>query len=101
MQVSNGTSQGSEYRVGSSAGESLLQNSTAQTSLEPADYSDGMLKPGESQLCSAGEEVYVEFRINEKMVASAWFLKDPGHVMLVEKEGIFSIAVLDERSVAA
>ena len=100
MQVSNGTGQGSEYRVGSNSGGSTLPNRIAQKSNEPMEYI-GVLKPGESASCSADEGVYVEFRIDDRIVASAWFLKDPGQVMLVERGGVFSIAVLDEKSVAA
>lgn len=100
MQVSNGTGQGSEYRVGTNSGGSTLPNRIAQKSIEPMEYT-GVLKPGESANCSADEGVYVEFRIDDRIVTSAWFLKDPGQVMLVEKEGVFSIAVLDEKSVAA
>ena len=101
MHVSNGTGQGSEYRVGTNSGGSRFQDTGDQKSGETMKYVNGSLAPGASEYFSADETVYVEFSIGEKMVVSASFPKDPGQVMLVEKEGSFSIAVVDEKSVAA
>jgi hypothetical protein len=104
MQVSNGTGQGSEYRVGTNSGGNMLRMISAENAendVEPMEYSGGMLGPGENETFFTDASVHVEFWVDEKMVASAWFLKDPGQVMLVEKNGVFSIAVLGENSVAA
>lgn len=101
MQVSNGTGQGSEYRVGTNSGGNMLQNSSTQKIVELREYVGGSLGPGESERCPTGETVFVEFWINERMVASASFPKDPGQVTLVEKEGAFSIAVTGTNLVAA
>jgi len=153
MQVSNGTGQGAEYRVGTYPGGNRLQDSSLQKfstkmaqkfgtrgaeieesraeediregryetlgsiedfvakhvhkevpqerMAEPAGYEGGMLEPGESQICSADESVYLEFWVNDKMTISVSFQRDPGHVMLVEKEGVFSLAVLSEKLGAA
>lgn len=103
MQVSNGSGQGSDYRVGSNAGGMTLtkDGSGAQASSGCTQYVVGSLQPGESQVCSTFESVYVEFRVNEKVVASAWFSQDPGQVMLVEKEGRFTIEATSEITVAA
>jgi hypothetical protein len=65
------------------------------------EYVGGKLEPGESEHFAVSDAVSVEFLIDEKTVVSASFPKDPGQVMLVEKDGELSIAVLDEKSVAA
>jgi hypothetical protein len=101
MQVSNGTGQGSEYRVGTNSGGNMLRMISAESDVETMEYSGGMLGPGENETFSTDESAHIEFWVEEKLVASAWFEKDPGKVMLVEKGGVFSIAVLGEDSVAA
>jgi hypothetical protein len=101
MQVSNGTGQGSEYRVGTNSGGNMLQNSSAQKTAETMGYIGGRLEPGGSARCSIEESVYIEFWIGREMVASASFPKDPGQVTLVEKDCGFSIAVTGAASVAA
>jgi hypothetical protein len=101
MQVSNGTGQGSEYRVGSNSGGSRAQDTGDLKSGEAVKYVSGSLAPGASEYFSMDETVYLEFWMGEKMVASISFSKDPGQVMLVDKEGSFSIAVLGEKSAAA
>jgi hypothetical protein len=101
MQVSNGTGQGSEYRVGSNSGGNRFQASGVQKGEELMEYVGGLLGPGESGSCDIDESIYVEFWIEGRMVASASFPKDPGHVMLVNKEDSYSIAVPGTSTVAA
>jgi hypothetical protein len=108
MQVSNSTGQGTDYRLGSStggtncvSGGSYLDSDMRAGSSTMTETVTGQLDPGGSEVCAASGACSVEFMIGGKVVASAYYPKDPGQVVLVEKDGQYSIQTIAADTFAA
>jgi len=91
MQVSNSTGRNTDYRVGVSGGGSGNFSFAATSGSPTPCLLDGLLAPGDSELCASSWPCTVEFIIDGTLVASQSFSEDPGQVALVESNGQYSI----------